>query len=75
MQIQAKYGNGWFDAEVVDLGESIIKVKWGFGNSEQEKPRLDCRLKEAADDGSGESLATTECPSSGYNFAEDGFEV
>ena len=32
-------------------------------------------LKEAADDGSGENLATTECPSSGYNFAEDEFEV
>lgn len=34
--LQAKFGNAFFDATVVELGTKTVKVKWGFDGSEQE---------------------------------------
>ena len=46
-QVEAKYGDKWYDAEVLSCDDKI-KVKWGFDSSEAELDAADVKAKATA---------------------------
>ena len=57
-QVEAQYGNSWFDAEVLSSEDGKVKVKWGHDGSEEELESSKVRLKAAG--ASGETAEAAE---------------
>merc|ERR1712194_409391 len=45
--VQAKYGNSFFAAKIMEIGDEKIKVKWDHDSSETEVPKDEVKAKEA----------------------------
>mmetsp|Transcript_83439 Transcript_83439/g.202332 ORF Transcript_83439/g.202332 Transcript_83439/m.202332 type:complete len:786 (+) Transcript_83439:684-3041(+) len=48
--VEAKYGNSFFEAEVLEVSETTVKVKYKYDSSEAELPRGDLKVPAAAGD-------------------------
>merc|ERR1712085_190499 len=44
--VQAKYGNSFFAAKIMEIGDEKIKVKWDHDSSETEVPKDEVKAKE-----------------------------
>jgi len=76
-EVEAKYGNGWFDATVLEVGDDTVKVKWKHDDSEEEKPKAEVKAKPGAakEDGAAESSGEAKEDGAAGKAFEVGAEV